>query len=225
MNANNAESNTDYIAVLGPPDQIAPPVPLPHTYINDIQSMIHGNKQEEDSNSPGYLHMSPTSGQVAYTPHTTDVKDNKIFEYPPPPSSPTISNNLDNLSPQKSIRKKPGIPEEMPMLSGARNATSDSESEPSLSPIPAPRTTVGNLDDKLQTTNNYINMPTIKNTVANSPIKSSTATDAVSNPGYVTIAMGQDMKTWIAARFWFYIELQLPFYVLFLSLILIIIFM
>ncbi len=79
----------------------------------------------------------------------------------------------------------------------APHATSDSDSEPSLSPIPAPRSTNGNLDDKLKTTNNYVNMPTLKNAAASSsPIKSKTSTtDAVSNPGYVTISMGQETKT------------------------------
>lgn len=179
------ESNKDYLAVLGPPDHLAPPVPLPHTYVNGIQSMLNDS---EELQTPNYLHMSPASGHVAYTPQS-DKQNIDNFEYPPPPSSPTISNNLDNLSPQKSLRKKPGIPEEIPMLK-SNHVQSDSDSEPSVSPVPAPRTFGNVLDDKLKASNNYINMPKIKNTASPPNTK-----DAVSNPGYVTITLANDTKS------------------------------
>lgn len=122
--------------------------------------------------------MSPKSGNVLY--------GRQEFEGPP---SPTIVSNLDT---QQKSRKKPGIPEEAPMLKKTSSCSSDSESETSLEPK-ALNEIITPVSDKPVDykanilTDNYVNVPsTIFNSKKLSP---NTSKDAFSNPGYVTLGI------------------------------------
>ncbi|XP_059619407.1 vascular endothelial growth factor receptor 1 isoform X2 [Phlebotomus argentipes] len=147
----------DYLAMLGPPDKAAPPVP---TYVN--RDVMYEAPPPPDSSSASYLQMSPKSGSVAFSARPSTSKH-----------SPTLANNLNTSSPStQKNRKKPGLPEEIPMLLKSTSAVS-SDSEPELSPKPAPRTSIDTKD-------NYVNVPS---TVIN--MHSAFPRDAFSNPTYV----------------------------------------
>uniref|UniRef100_A0A6B2EPK2 Putative vascular endothelial growth factor receptor 1-like isoform x3 n=1 Tax=Phlebotomus kandelakii TaxID=1109342 RepID=A0A6B2EPK2_9DIPT len=151
----------DYLAMQGPPDKIAPPVP---NYVN--RDVMY--EPSQDSASPNYLQMSPKSGSVAFSarPSTSTAKQ-----------SPTLVNNLNTSSPSgQKTRKKPGMPEEIPMLLKSSSAVS-SDSEPEMSPNPAPRT-----KSSIDTTDNYVNVPSSTVINMNSMFG---PRDAFSNPTYV----------------------------------------
>ncbi|GAB0098867.1 vascular endothelial growth factor receptor 1 [Sergentomyia squamirostris] len=164
MNTEYLKTGTkDYLSMLGPPEKFAPPVP---TYVN--RDVIR--EMPSDSSSPAYLQMSPKSGSVVFNarPSTSTAKQH----------SPTLANNLNTSSPSaQKRRKKPGLPEEIPMLlKSTSNISSDSEPEVSPSPAPRDRTTLST-----DTTDNYVNVPS--STVINMNMFG--PRDAFSNPTYV----------------------------------------
>lgn len=119
--------------------------------------------------------MSPNSGNAAHT-------------------SPTIRNNLNHPSP-KNRAKRPGLPEEMPMLptSGThRHSDSDTDLSPDyraggkdFSDLKSTR------NDAKNTSDNYVNVPS---TIINMN-NAYNSKDAVSNPGYVTIGNINETRT------------------------------
>ncbi|XP_055840031.1 vascular endothelial growth factor receptor 1 [Episyrphus balteatus] len=121
------QSDTDYLALMGSPDEMAPPPPR---YVN---GMILPEIRIDPSDD--YLQMNSKTGSAIFSPRPHDdyVKaDNFTFSEQ---HSPTISNNLD--SPVTKNRKKVGVPpEEIPMLQKSSNginrgggSQSDSETE------------------------------------------------------------------------------------------------
>lgn len=134
---------------------------------------------KNDPQNPNYLCMSPKSGNAAFSNSQSNLNADTKFQYPP--ASPTLLANLDNG--EKLGRKKPGIPEEIPMLKN-NGVNSDSESEATSPNDPKKLMKMKDLSDtidsSLKATNNYVNVPT----AINKP------KDAFSNPGYVTIGMG-----------------------------------
>lgn len=159
----------DYLASMGPPETPAPPVP---TYVNrDVIEALPLEMSLQDTSSPNYLQMSPKSGSVAFSarPSTSTAKHH----------SPTLANNLNTSSPSnQKNRKKPGLPEEIPMLPRSTSALS-SDSEPELSPNPSTRErTIPSID----TTDNYVNVPSSTVINMNSMFR---PRDAFSNPTYV----------------------------------------
>ncbi|XP_055710177.1 vascular endothelial growth factor receptor 1 isoform X3 [Phlebotomus papatasi] len=159
----------DYLASMGPPETPAPPVP---TYVNrDVIEALPLEMSLQDTSSPNYLQMSPKSGSVAFSarPSTSTAKHH----------SPTLANNLNTSSPSnQKNRKKPGLPEEIPMLPRSTSALS-SDSEPELSPNPSMRErTIPSID----TTDNYVNVPSSTVINMNSVFG---PRDAFSNPTYV----------------------------------------
>uniref|UniRef100_A0A1L8DJT8 Protein tyrosine kinase n=2 Tax=Nyssomyia neivai TaxID=330878 RepID=A0A1L8DJT8_9DIPT len=154
----------DYLSMLGPPESFAPPVP---TYVN--RDVMH-DVPAPDATSASYLQMSPKSGSVAFSarPSTSTAKHH----------SPTLANNLNTSSPSQKNRRKPGMPEEIPMLSKNTNALS-SDSEPEMSPNPQPRERTKR---SMDTTDNYVNVPSSTVINMNSAFGPK---DAFSNPTYV----------------------------------------
>ncbi|XP_055681384.1 platelet-derived growth factor receptor alpha-like isoform X2 [Lutzomyia longipalpis] len=154
----------DYLSMLGPPESFAPPVP---NYVN--RDVMHD--QAPDASSASYLQMSPKSGSVAFSarPSTSTAKHH----------SPTLANNLNTSSPStQKNRRKPGMPEEIPMLSKSTSAVS-SDSEPELSPNPVARERTKR---SIDTTDNYVNVPSSTVINMNSVFG---PRDAFSNPTYV----------------------------------------
>lgn len=138
---------------------------------------------------PDYLAMNPKTGSAIFS--TRDSGDQ--FQITTP-VSPTIRNNLNHPSP-KIRTKRPGLPEEMPMLpTSGSHRHSDSETE-----IPSPDfKSAGREFAGLKTSakdangsDNYVNVPsTIIN--MNNAFNNK---DAVSNPGYVTFGKVNETRT------------------------------
>ncbi|XP_055376081.1 platelet-derived growth factor receptor alpha isoform X2 [Condylostylus longicornis] len=174
---------TDWIALMGSPTEIAPPVPR---YVNE--SIIPEIKID---NTEDYLKMSPKTGKAIFSPRPTSddyVKATNQFDFPVP-LSPTTSNNID--SPVLKNRNKENIiPEEIPML--ARQSYSDSEPEQS----PTAKDIIKKFNS-YNNTNNSINVQNnnIKNsnkvapiTIASQPPSLNNAHQKfISNDNYVNV--------------------------------------
>uniref|UniRef100_A0A1I8MMD5 Protein tyrosine kinase n=1 Tax=Musca domestica TaxID=7370 RepID=A0A1I8MMD5_MUSDO len=211
-------NQTDYLALMGSPDEMAPPPPR---YVN-------GHILPEiriDLSSDDYLQMSPNGGSVIFSP--TRPKDSPPIctednaDHPPTISttsfnfpdnaaeqhSPTLANNLDSPNNSKPPRvKKDGIdplPEEIPMLD-AVNHHEDSPDQPRKyaqmlqqqtknMPTPSPRHHIK--ETKLngggggEDAENYINLKSPKKTINNNGAKHP---EAFSNPSYQILKPGTD---------------------------------
>ncbi|XP_037051566.1 vascular endothelial growth factor receptor 1 isoform X6 [Bradysia coprophila] len=165
MNTDNfKQGHTDYLSIMGPPEGIAPAIP---DYVNSpVNSSLDA--------VPDYLAMSPKTGNAA-------------------PISPTIRNNLNHPSP-KNRTKKPGLPEEMPMLPTAsthRHSDSDTDLTPDYRSAGREFSDLAPSVNDAKSTDNYVNVPsTIIN--MNSAYNNK---DAVSNPGYVTFGKVNETRT------------------------------
>lgn len=136
--------------------------------------------------------MNPKTGTAVFS--TGDSCDK--FQITTTPVSPTIRNNLNHSSPKNRNTKKPGLPEEMPMLPTSNtHRHSDSETEPSPDfrsigkefTSLKPTTTVNDAKGS----DNYVNVPsTIIN--MNNAFNNK---DAVSNPGYVQFGKINETRT------------------------------
>lgn len=133
--------------------------------------------------------MNPKTGSAVFS--TRDSGDQ--FQITTP-VSPTIRNNLNHSSPKNRNTKKPGLPEEMPMLpTTGIHRHSDSETEPS----PDFRS-AGKEFSSLKTTgndakgsDNYVNVPSTIINMNNAYNNK----DAVSNPGYVQFGKVNETRT------------------------------
>ncbi|KAL9930183.1 PDGF- and VEGF-receptor related isoform 1-T3 [Glossina fuscipes fuscipes] len=200
-------NQTDYLALMGAPDEMAPPPPR---YVN-------GHILPEiriDLSSDDYLQMSPNNGSVIFSPtrpkETAVINDNdddKVnrqplmtttsFTFPDTAAqqhSPTLANNLDDRSHLNKVRnKKDGvepIPEEIPMLANANSQASPEQSTKFSqllqqahrnTPTPSPRHHVA--ETKLTAdAENYVNLKSPKRLLNNNG--SSKGPEAFSNPGY-----------------------------------------
>lgn len=137
---------------------------------------------------PDYLAMSPKTGSAVFSP-----RDSSNQFQAATPISPTIRNNLNHPSP-KNRTKKPGLPEEMPMLpTSGLNRHSDSETEPSpdFKSVGKQFTDLKPSGKDAKGSDNYVNVPStiinMNNTYNNK--------DAVSNPSYVTFGKINETKT------------------------------
>lgn len=176
-----AETQTDYLALMGAPDCYAPPIP------NYVNSHIIPMPPNEQNTQPNYLAVKSSSNNS-----TNDGNDqlDSFFDYPII-NSPTTINNLNAGDATTKLRNKiSSIPEEIPMLNRSNQSTqSDSDSEPN-----------GVEESKLQQTpqhrpnNNhsaidgYVNVPARK-------INSGKKNDAVSNPGYIVVSNINETET------------------------------
>ncbi|KAL9923893.1 PDGF- and VEGF-receptor related isoform 4-T6 [Glossina fuscipes fuscipes] len=200
-------NQTDYLALMGAPDEMAPPPPR---YVN-------GHILPEiriDLSSDDYLQMSPNNGSVIFSPtrpkETAVINDNDddklnrqplmtttSFTFPDTAAqqhSPTLANNLDDRSHLNKVRnKKDGvepIPEEIPMLANANSQASPEQSTKFSqllqqahrnTPTPSPRHHVA--ETKLTAdAENYVNLKSPKRLLNNNG--SSKGPEAFSNPGY-----------------------------------------
>ncbi|XP_053961077.1 vascular endothelial growth factor receptor 1 isoform X2 [Anastrepha ludens] len=209
LRANNDNVNrnpTDYLSLMGSPDEMAP---APPRYVN---GHILPEIRIQPSSSDDYLNMSIETGTTIFSPTRPKDHDNSSddpntttttsFTFPdniaptpsPPPSqhSPTLVNNLD--SPVNKNRKKDVIqPEEIPMLPGARH-NSDSEESPEqgrkfaknilqqqirATPTPSPRHHIA--ETELTGSDNYVNVKSPKKVTNNNGAR---AAEAFSNPSY-----------------------------------------
>ncbi|XP_054744163.1 vascular endothelial growth factor receptor 1 isoform X4 [Anastrepha obliqua] len=209
LRANNDNVNrnpTDYLSLMGSPDEMAP---APPRYVN---GHILPEIRIQPSSSDDYLNMSIETGTTIFSPTRPKDHDNSsddpntttttsftfpdnIAPTPSPPSSqhsPTLVNNLD--SPVNKNRKKDVIqPEEIPMLPGARH-NSDSEESPEqgrkfaknilqqqirATPTPSPRHHIA--ETELTGSDNYVNVKSPKKVTNNNGAR---AAEAFSNPSY-----------------------------------------
>ncbi|KRJ97850.1 vascular endothelial growth factor receptor 1 isoform X12 [Drosophila yakuba] len=207
------KQSTDYLALMGSPDELAPPAPR---YVNGhIVPDIRIEELPDD-----YMAMSPDSEPDASTAifsptrlegETSDFPDfssETTFNFPGARQSPTLSNNLNSGS-SKPLRKKNGMPtvdvadqapEEIPMLH--RRSTGSDESpeqgrrfnqalkQQYVTPTPSPR---HHVETKLngESSENYVNVkPPRKNipgkttTGGGGAGAGGTSTEAFSNPSY-----------------------------------------
>ncbi|XP_054082942.1 vascular endothelial growth factor receptor 1 isoform X4 [Zeugodacus cucurbitae] len=203
-NMDNANPKaTDYLSLMGSPDEMAP---APPRYVN---GHILPEIRIQPSTSDDYLNMSIETGTTIFSPtrpkdyqnsnddtNTTTTSftfpDNLAPTAPPLESqhSPTLLNNLN--SPANKNRKKEGIqPEEIPMLPGAHHTASDdgdespeqarkfarniiSQQQVRAAPTPSPRHHIA--ETELTGGDNYVNVKSPKN--------GARTADAFSNPSY-----------------------------------------
>ncbi|XP_039487146.1 vascular endothelial growth factor receptor 1 isoform X12 [Drosophila santomea] len=207
------KQSTDYLALMGSPDELAPPAPR---YVNGhIVPDIRIEELPDD-----YMAMSPDSEPDASTAIFSptrlegeasdfpDFSSETTFNFPGARQSPTLSNNLNSGS-SKPLRKKNGMPtvdvadqapEEIPMLH--RRSTGSDESpeqgrrfnqalkQQYVTPTPSPR---HHVETKLngESSENYVNVkPPRKNipgkttTGGGGAGAGGTSTEAFSNPSY-----------------------------------------
>lgn len=132
--------------------------------------------------------MSPRSGNTAFT-----ARDSNDQFQVTTPISPTIKNNLNHPSP-KNRTKKPGLPEEMPMLptSGPhRNSDSETEPSPDFKSVNKEFTGLKSSAKDGKASDNYVNVPSTIINMNNSYNNK----DAVSNPSYVTFGKINETRT------------------------------
>uniref|UniRef100_A0A8W7JAA2 receptor protein-tyrosine kinase n=1 Tax=Anopheles albimanus TaxID=7167 RepID=A0A8W7JAA2_ANOAL len=181
MNAEKIErGDTDYLANLGPPEELAPPAP---NYVNGI--ILPLPPISEIRKDKDYLKMSGAKSD-------SDDSQFDFANFSTERHSPTIRNNLDTSPPNGSKRhKKKGLPEEIPMLDTNRLSTvangfySDGEQE-AISPKPRERTSKHNPEPE------YINLKTSKGPgvrgIGSKDELASASQDAISNPGYIALS-------------------------------------
>uniref|UniRef100_A0A2M4A517 Putative vascular endothelial growth factor receptor 1 n=2 Tax=Anopheles triannulatus TaxID=58253 RepID=A0A2M4A517_9DIPT len=181
MNAEKIErGETDYLANLGPPEELAPPAP---NYVNGI--ILPLPPISEIRKDKDYLKMSGAK---------SDSEDSQFdfANFSSERHSPTIRNNLDTSPPNGSKRhKKKGLPEEIPMLDTNRMSAvangfySDGEQE-AINPKPRERTSKHNPEPE------YINLKTSKGPglrgIGSKDELATASQDAISNPGYIALS-------------------------------------
>ncbi|XP_013100900.2 vascular endothelial growth factor receptor 1 isoform X5 [Stomoxys calcitrans] len=206
-------NQTDYLALMGSPDEMAPPPPK---YVN-------GHILPEiriDLSSDDYLQMSPNGGSVIFSPTrpkdspptvTDDGADQPpnisttSFQFPDTAAeqhSPTIINNLDSPDDKPPRHKKNGVeplPEEIPMLQGVNRQ--DKSPEPprrfidvlqqqmTNMPTPSPRHHINETRLTGEGSENYVNIKSPKKTLNSNGSK---AADAFSNPSYQILKQGAE---------------------------------
>ncbi|XP_052893749.1 vascular endothelial growth factor receptor 1 [Anopheles moucheti] len=185
MNAEKQErGDTDYLANLGPPEELAPAAP---NYVNGI--ILPLPPISEIQNNKDYLKMSRAKSE-------SQESNFDFASFNSDRHSPTTRNNLDTSPPNGSKRhKKLGLPEEIPMLDGSRLSSnmngfnSDSETEP-VSPKPRERTSKHNPEPQ------YINVknPKFAGRSASDEMGPGIAQEAISNPGYIALSMVDEKR-------------------------------
>lgn len=179
---------TDYLALMGTPDCLAPPTPIQPNYVN---SHVIAMQQIPTTSTaqPNYLSMSTPIDINSPMPDGHDTHDSH-FPFASI-NSPTIVNNLNATDQSSKHRNKiSNIPEEIPMLKRSNQSIqSDSESEHNISDASQSNSNL----DLVQTNPNAIN--TIDNYVNVPSAKINTKKDAVSNPGYIVVSNINETRT------------------------------
>uniref|UniRef100_A0A182JHL4 receptor protein-tyrosine kinase n=1 Tax=Anopheles atroparvus TaxID=41427 RepID=A0A182JHL4_ANOAO len=188
MNAEKVErGDTDYLANLGPPEELAPTAP---NYVNGI--ILPLPPISEKRNEKDYLKMSGTKSD-------SDEDHFDFTSFNSERHSPTIRNNLDTSPPNGSKRhKKRGLPEEIPMLEGGPNRrsaamangfNSDSETEAAVGPKPRERTSKHNPEPEYMNVKNHKFGVRASNDELSGPNQ-----EAISNPGYIALSMVDEKR-------------------------------
>ncbi|CAD6999743.1 unnamed protein product [Ceratitis capitata] len=212
---NSNPKQTDYLSLMGSPDELAPPPPR---YVN---GHILPEIRIQPSSSDDYLNLSIDTGTTIFSPtrpkdydyknaDTNTTPTTTSFTFPDniapaaPTStstqhSPTLTNNLD--SPMNKNRKKDIIrPEEIPMLTGTHHSnTSDVEESPEqerkfaknvlqqqIRAIPTPSPRHHIAETELSSNDNYVNVKSPKK-LNNNGARSA---EAFSNPSYQILKTG-----------------------------------
>ncbi|XP_060666911.1 vascular endothelial growth factor receptor 1 isoform X3 [Drosophila nasuta] len=212
---------TDYLSLMGSPDEFAPAAPR---YVNGhivpdirIEDVPDDYLQMNTENSTAIF--SPTRPKGDVTNQHTDFKDKQpttetSFTFPTDTQhgqhSPTLANNMESSAIHKSLRRKNGMPtvdaadqapEEIPMLhrisssdDGDRSPEQQRKFPQFTGPTPSPRhhvETTLNGDSE-----NYVNVkPPRKNLVNKTTAAASSTTDAFSNPSYQPLTAVNAEKT------------------------------
>lgn len=179
---------TDYLAMMGPPEGLAPPTPnCQPSYVN---SHVIAMQQIPTTSTaqPDYLAMNTSTDINSPMPSGVDTHDSH-FPFSAI-NSPTIVNNLNATDSPKHRSKIPNIPEEIPMLKRSNQSIqSDSESEHNISDVSQTNSHT-DLTQKnpniINTVDNYVNVPSAK---------MNTKKDAVSNPGYIVVSNINETRT------------------------------
>ncbi|KAI8118603.1 Platelet-derived growth factor receptor alpha [Lucilia cuprina] len=206
---------TDYLSLMGSPDEMAPPPPR---YVNGhILPEIRIDLSTDD-----YLTMSPNGDAVIFSPtrpkDSPKTLEDNVDDQPPnisatsfnfpdtaaPQHSPTIVNNLDSPVNKPPRNKKEGIeplPEEIPMLHNTQH-NEDSPEQPRKYtqmlqqtrnvPTPSPRHHVAETKLQGEGGENYVNIKSPKKFINNNGSK---APDAFSNPSYQILKTGSSGET------------------------------
>ncbi|XP_017068456.2 LOW QUALITY PROTEIN: platelet-derived growth factor receptor alpha-like [Drosophila eugracilis] len=204
--------STDYLALMGSPDELAPAAPryvnghiVPDIRIEELPDDYVAMSPDSDPDASTAI-FSPTrlEGEASDFP---DFSSETTFNFPAARQSPTLSNNLNSGS-SKPLRKKNGMPtvdaadqapEEIPMLHRRSAGSDDGYQSPEqrrrfnqglkqqyVTPTPSPR---HHVETKLngESSENYVN---VKPPRKNIPGKSTSGggvvapTEAFSNPSY-----------------------------------------
>uniref|UniRef100_A0A182MN07 Receptor protein-tyrosine kinase n=1 Tax=Anopheles culicifacies TaxID=139723 RepID=A0A182MN07_9DIPT len=183
MNAEKIErGDTDYLAILGPPEEPAPTAP---NYVNGIILPL----PPKIRNDKDYLKMSRAKSE-------SQESNFDFSSFNSDRHSPTTRNNLDTSPPNGSKRhKKLGLPEEIPMLDSNRLSStmngfnSDSETE-AVSPQPRERTSKHNSEPQYMNVKNqkFAGRPT------SDEMGSGNTQEAISNPGYIALSMVDEKR-------------------------------
>lgn len=176
MNADQfTGGQTDYLAFMASPEEAAPRPPVP-TYVNGLVAMANA------PSPPNYLKMSPKRSEGGQSPD---------FQFPSL-DSPPLAGSLNVTPNSKSRVRKPGIPEEIPMLKRSNQSIS-TDSETEITPDaqssarqfenvrPQPR------EREFKKAEDYVNVP--------STIINMNPNDVVNNPGYVMVGNVNETRT------------------------------
>ncbi|XP_017854588.1 vascular endothelial growth factor receptor 1 isoform X2 [Drosophila busckii] len=213
-NTENMKNNpTDYLSMMGSPDEFAPPAPR---YVNghivpDIRI---------DESSDDYLQMNTENSTAIFSPRAP-IQSNEFADLPAIETSetsftfpdnisgqhsPTLANNMDNSSIHKPLRKKNGMPtvdaadqapEEIPMLHRAYTDSPEqvrrypaASSKAYAAPTPSPRHHIETaLNGSNSNGENYVNVKPPRKNLVNKSAAAGSGTDAFSNPSYQPLAV------------------------------------
>nr|NP_001162909.1 PDGF- and VEGF-receptor related, isoform H [Drosophila melanogaster]ACZ94200.1 PDGF- and VEGF-receptor related, isoform H [Drosophila melanogaster] len=206
------KQSTDYLALMGSPDELAPAAPryvnghiVPDIRIEELPDDYMEMSRDSDPDACTAI-FSPTrlEGESSDFP---DFSSETTFNFPGARQSPTLSNNLNSGS-SKPLRKKNGMPtvdvadqapEEIPMLHRSSTGSDGSPEQGRrfnqalkqqyVTPTPSPR---HHVETKLngEPSENYVNMkPPRKNipgktTTGGGGAAAGASTEAFSNPSY-----------------------------------------
>lgn len=186
-----AETQTDYLALMGAPDSYAPPIP---SYVNSHAITMQPGDPNAPHSAQTYLAIGPSVNSPP--PDGVDTHDS-FFDFPTI-NSPTTINNLNAGDAGSKLRNKiSSIPEEIPMLNRSNQSMqSDSDSEPNgveESSLHRPANAQSQPSPQHRANNNnaasdgYVNVPAKK--------VHASKKDAVSNPGYIVVSNINETET------------------------------
>ncbi|KAH8378483.1 hypothetical protein KR093_011649, partial [Drosophila rubida] len=194
---------TDYLSLMGSPDEFAPAAPryvnghiVPDIRIEDVPDDYL--QMNTENNTAIFSPTRPKGDDFKDIPTTTETSFTFPTDSQQGQHSPTLANNMDSSAGHKSMRRKNGMPtidaadqapEEIPMLhristSDDGDRSPDQQRKFPQMPTPSPRhhveTTINGDSD------NYVNVkPPRKNLVNKiTGAGAASSTDAFSNPSY-----------------------------------------